>query len=364
MGGIVGNMCMIVLLVMLGFSLYGYYRTRLDQVPCSVEHDTDKIFAYFFTNELPSGLAGLLVAALCATTMSVFAGGINAATTCFIIDFVQNHRLMPARHGAVVNTVKLAKILTVCFGLLSIVIAILAQYINESLSLITAVAQAVCCAPVFGVFLLGMLSQRADHVDAGVGLFVCFVFMIYLLAGAAICSDATAGEPCRTNQTHPHMPTVHHRSAMSSMDVLSPVWPYVDTAQRMVVDTLATGNGGVDIVDINHTTTTPSPTAAPSPAGPHPHTLPAVCYGPLLVARLSQWLYAAVGSAVCFFAGMVSMLVRRQSPPVTKIMGLTWWTRRMGVLAEARLGDVHSDYTYDGDESSTPLLNPDGKLIN
>jgi hypothetical protein len=39
-----GNVVMTVLLVGLGFALYGFYSTRLDNVPCDVEHDTDKIF--------------------------------------------------------------------------------------------------------------------------------------------------------------------------------------------------------------------------------------------------------------------------------------------------------------------------------
>ena len=43
-GGIVGNIGMTILLVGLGFALYGFYSTRLNDVPCDVEHDTDKIF--------------------------------------------------------------------------------------------------------------------------------------------------------------------------------------------------------------------------------------------------------------------------------------------------------------------------------
>jgi Na+/proline symporter len=301
-------MIMTVLLVILGWALHGFYQTRQNEVPCDVKHDTDKIFAFYFANDLPPGICGLLVAALCATTMSVFAGGINAATTCFIIDFVQNHRLLTANHGAVVNTVKLAKILTVCFGLLSIVIAILAQYINESLSLITSVAQAVCCAPTFGVFLLGMLSQRADSFDAAVGLGVCFAFMVYLLAGAAICTDSLPTQSCSKNDTAPDYSLV--------------------TAQPL-------------------------------------HKLPSSCHGTLLVARVSQWLYPAVGSAVCFFSGLISMLIRRQSPPVTKIMGLTWWTREMGPLAEARLGANQHNYTdYDAAEVDPFLQTAYSKPIN
>lgn len=296
---------MTALLVFLGISLYGFYQSRLSELPCDVTGDTDKIFPYYFANDLPPGVCGLLVAALCATTMSVFAGGINAATTCFIIDFVQNHRLMTANHGAVVNTVKLAKILTVCFGVLSILIAIAAQYINESLSLITSVAQAVFCAPVFGVFLLGMLSQRADEVDATVGLVVCFGFMVYLLVGASVCTNSAPSQPCTHNET---------------------IFMEIEPKNE--------------------------------------HVMPHSCQRTLLVARLSQWLYAAVGSAVCFIAGMLSTLVRQQSPPVPKILGLTWWTRKLGSLPEARLGD-HTRYFESADSEVESLLpEPGQKAIN
>ena len=46
-------------------------------------------FRYFFANALPDGVAGLIVAALFATTMSVFSGGINGIVTCFIVDVLQ-----------------------------------------------------------------------------------------------------------------------------------------------------------------------------------------------------------------------------------------------------------------------------------
>jgi len=36
-------------------------------------------------------------------------------------------------------------------------VAYLAQFVNVGLSEIVSVAQAVCCAPTFGMFLLGML---------------------------------------------------------------------------------------------------------------------------------------------------------------------------------------------------------------
>jgi hypothetical protein len=222
------------------------------------------------------------------------------------------------------------------FGAAAILLAILAQYIHESLSLVVSVAQAVCCAPVFGMFLLGMLSQRADAFDAIVGLVASLAFIAYLLAGSAVCTDASPSKPCANG-------TEHH------------------------------------------------------------FVMPAACHHVLLVARLSQWLYAAVGSAVCFFAGMLSSLVRgqvrerrthaphalshshaphalshsharispprlapsilachlyglrtrslarangmhgAQVPPVSKIVGFTWWTRTISM----RGGDMSTvDSSY------------------
>eukprot|EP00041_Stephanoeca_diplocostata_P031805 m.1001462 g.1001462 ORF g.1001462 m.1001462 type:complete len:560 (-) comp24029_c1_seq1:70-1749(-) len=281
LGGICGNIGMTLLLVFLGFALYGYFLER--DLPAEILKDTDKIFPYFFTNELPSGVAGLILASLCATTMSVFAGGINAATTSLIVDILQNYKFVSTRGGGGMSTVKLAKLLTVLCGVLAIGIAIAAQYVHQSLSLITSVAQAVCCAPTFGMFVLGMSNQRATSVDAIAGFVAAIAFMVYCLVGASYCPD-----------------------------------------------------------DSN------------SAGSQHAKPLPDVCHNVLLVARVSEWLYAALGSTVCVAVGCLSMWLRRGvPPPPANVMGLTWGTRHMP--ADTRSGTQVDRYEHT-DAAQTPLL--------
>ena len=76
-------------LPVLGISIFAYYESLGTNPVDAGVVTADQIFPYFFTTALPTGLAGVLMAALFATTMSVYSGGLNAATTCIFMDFIQ-----------------------------------------------------------------------------------------------------------------------------------------------------------------------------------------------------------------------------------------------------------------------------------
>ena len=81
--------------------------------------EADQIFPFYFAHSLHAGVSGLLVSGLLAATMSVFAGGLNAATTCLIVDVIQSNKL--ALDGASQATIVLwSRVITACFGILSI----------------------------------------------------------------------------------------------------------------------------------------------------------------------------------------------------------------------------------------------------
>eukprot|EP00040_Diaphanoeca_grandis_P027180 m.154113 g.154113 ORF g.154113 m.154113 type:complete len:604 (-) comp30870_c0_seq1:273-2084(-) len=188
---IFGNTVMLLFLTFLGMSLAVYYDVDygVAQLPDRINKNKDQIFPYFFTNELPNGLAGLIIAALFATTMSVFSGGINAAVTCFITDILKSSSTK-SKIPFGMSTVGFAKALTIVCGIFAMVVAYIAQYISQGLSLITSVAQSICCAPTFGMFLLGMLSQRTDSKDALIGFVASLLSLIYCLAGTFICPNS------------------------------------------------------------------------------------------------------------------------------------------------------------------------------
>lgn len=79
-----------LLLVLLGIALLGYYLNlpdRLPQLGRSVVEQADRLFPHFIAVEMPTGLKGLMVAALLAAAMSSLSSGINSCATVLMTDF-------------------------------------------------------------------------------------------------------------------------------------------------------------------------------------------------------------------------------------------------------------------------------------
>jgi SSS family transporter len=181
-----------------GVVLYAFYHVhpdRLDPTLFAKPTDFDKILPYFVVNELPVGMPGVLIAAIYAASMGVTSSGINALTTATLMDFYQRlwrPNADPARQ------LTLAKRLTVMYG--AIVLS-LAFVIAKLGTLLEASNKAIGLAggPLLGLFLLGMLSRRANAKGAVIGwvagvavlLPVCFATKVSFLWFAMIGCTTT-----------------------------------------------------------------------------------------------------------------------------------------------------------------------------
>jgi SSS family solute:Na+ symporter len=79
-----------ILLVLVGIALLGYYRsfpTQLPEVGRSIVEQADRLFPHFVGTGMPSGLKGLMVAALLAAAMSSLSSGINSCASVLMTDF-------------------------------------------------------------------------------------------------------------------------------------------------------------------------------------------------------------------------------------------------------------------------------------
>ncbi|HRK32234.1 MAG TPA: hypothetical protein PLD59_14300, partial [Tepidisphaeraceae bacterium] len=81
---IIGVVVVLVLLAGVGLSLFAFYRHVDDPTLPAL---TDKIFPHFVATQLPSGLCGLVLAALLAATMSSLTSGINSLAGVVTLDF-------------------------------------------------------------------------------------------------------------------------------------------------------------------------------------------------------------------------------------------------------------------------------------
>ena len=125
----------------------------------------DRLLPTFILHGLPNGVSGLLIAALFAAAMSSLDSGINCIATVVIHDFVR-----PARHTPHTerDELNLARLLTLAFGAFA---TALAFYVSRFDHLIEAYTHIVSLfnAPILGLFLLGMLTWRADFAGWTVG---------------------------------------------------------------------------------------------------------------------------------------------------------------------------------------------------
>ncbi len=81
---VIGVIVVLLLLVGVGLAINVWYRVTDDpNLPSAV----DQIFPYFIASELPSGVSGLLLAALIAATMSSMTSGINTLAGAATMDF-------------------------------------------------------------------------------------------------------------------------------------------------------------------------------------------------------------------------------------------------------------------------------------
>jgi SSS family transporter len=133
----------------------------------------DRVFPDFITRHLPSGLSGLVVAAIFAAAMS---SSLNAIAATFVNDLYKP--LRPSRDDR--HYLKASHVLTLIWGVVQIAVAYFARHLNRSaLDLALSVASLIN-GPVLGVFLVGTFLRRVSQPPALIGMVVSIVSMLYI----------------------------------------------------------------------------------------------------------------------------------------------------------------------------------------
>src|SRR4029450_4737249 len=139
----------------------------------------DRVFPDFITKHLPSGLSGLVVAAIFAAAMSSSLNSIAATAV--------NDLYRPLRSGfSDKHYLKVSHLLTLVWGVVQIAVALVARHQNRS-----ALDQALSIAslingPVLGVFLVGTFLRRVSQPPALIGMAVSIIVMLYVFFATRI----------------------------------------------------------------------------------------------------------------------------------------------------------------------------------
>lgn len=134
----------------------------------------DKVFPSFITQKMPTGLSGLVVAAIFAAALS---SSLNSIAATAVNDIYKPF----AKDRSDRHLMRVAGILTVVVGIIQIAIAVGLKDANSSaLNLALAVASLIN-GPILGVFLVGAFVKRAKEIHALIGMGLSIVLMTYVL---------------------------------------------------------------------------------------------------------------------------------------------------------------------------------------
>jgi SSS family transporter len=139
----------------------------------------DRVFPDFITKHMPTGLSGLVVAAIFAAAMS---SSLNAIAATVVNDLYKPFR--PARSDK--HYLKVSHVLTLIWGVVQIGVALAVRnQPGSALSMALSIASLIN-GPILGVFLVGTLLKRVSQPPALIGMLVSLGSMIYVFLATKI----------------------------------------------------------------------------------------------------------------------------------------------------------------------------------
>ncbi len=134
----------------------------------------DKIFPDFITKHMPTGLSGIVVAAIFAAALS---SSLNSIAATFVQDLYKPFK----KNADDKHILRIASILTVFFGVVQILVALFVMK-QERSALDSALSIAgLINGPILGVFLVGTFLKKATQTHALIGMLSSLTLMSYFL---------------------------------------------------------------------------------------------------------------------------------------------------------------------------------------
>jgi solute:Na+ symporter, SSS family len=161
------------LFLFIGAGLWMYYRS-LGTAPGA---SADRIFPAFIVNQMPTGIAGLMIAAILAAAMSNLSAALNSLASTSVVDFyLPRHPEMSER-----MRMRLSRLLTVVWAVVLFVLAMFSRNGGHVVEIGLSIAS-VLWGAMLGVFLLGTLSRRASETGALAGMMAGLAVNLLLAA--------------------------------------------------------------------------------------------------------------------------------------------------------------------------------------
>ncbi len=167
----------IALLNGVGLVLFAYY--HLHPQALLGLHNIDAVVPYFVLTQLPTGAAGLVVAAIFSASMAVMSAGVSALTTAFTVDFYARS-FRPGQNSS--HYAKVGRIGTLAWGCVVTLLALFAGHAG-ALAIAYLRVSSMIVGPMLGIFLLAVATRRANAAGVLVGTAAGGAAVLVVMAG-------------------------------------------------------------------------------------------------------------------------------------------------------------------------------------
>ncbi len=138
----------------------------------------DQIFPSFVVTQLPRGLAGLLIAAIIAAGMANLSAAFNSLASTSVMDF---YKPFVRPNADEKHYLTVSRGMIVVWGVVLLAIALVAQHLQRSVMELALTVASVPYGSMLGIFLLGVLTKRANGRGALTGALVALAIMVFVV---------------------------------------------------------------------------------------------------------------------------------------------------------------------------------------
>ena len=155
---------------MIGTALFVYY---LNMPAGTIPAKADQVFPYFIVHELPTGMAGIVIAGVLAAGMSTMSSSLHSAATVYTIDFYKRVLKSDANDHAQLRVIRIT---TATVGVLATVASLAMINVKTALDVWWEMS-AIFGGGMLGLFLSAVLMPRLKSSQALVATLVGLIFV-------------------------------------------------------------------------------------------------------------------------------------------------------------------------------------------
>ena len=162
----------------IGTALYVFYKINADPAVAELEAP-EQIFPYFILTRVPAGLAGFVITGLVAAAMSTLDSLVNATAATATTDF---YRRLIVKNKDEKHYLSAGRWFSILSALFMISAALIIHFTKtQTLNDLQALAYALTSGGLLGLFMLGLLTKKADSRSALIAAILTFAGLCFWL---------------------------------------------------------------------------------------------------------------------------------------------------------------------------------------